>query len=92
MGAIERITGHKPSTCPWRAFYDPLVREVLEVFWSIEGGNLGGVIGEDPPGILVDAIGVFKRALDATQAEDDRLRREERETKRAAEAAARASR
>lgn len=86
---IERITGHKPSTCPWRAFYHPLVRDVLGVHWAVEHGNLAAVIGSDPPNILVEALGIFRRSMMATSAEERRLKRQEDEAKRNAERAAR---
>jgi hypothetical protein len=70
---MERITGHKPPTCPWRAMYAPIVREVMEVLDLDESGNLAVAIGSDPPGILVDAIGVYKRAAEAVRNEDQML-------------------
>jgi hypothetical protein len=76
--AIERITGHRPVSCPWRAYYDPLVREVMALSWSVESGNLGAALGDDPPAVLVDALGVYRSALAATLAEDRRLADEER--------------
>lgn len=79
--AIERITGHRPVSCPWRAYYDPLVREVMSVSWAAEAGNLAAALGEDPPAVLVDALGVYRSALAATLAEDRRLAEEERKAR-----------
>ncbi len=73
---IQQVTGFAPTTCPWRAYYDPLVREVLEVWWAEENGNLAGVMGDNAPAILWDAVGAFKRAMGATMAEDSKLARE----------------
>lgn len=89
---IEHITGHAPSTCPWRAFSDPLVREVMEHEWASEAGNLGAVLGTDPPHQLVSALGVFERALKATQADERRIKNDEAEAKRRVASAARKSR
>jgi hypothetical protein len=75
---IQQITGIAATTCPWRAYYDPLVRDVVAVWWSTDKGNLGAVLGDDPPAVLVDALGVFGRSLSATQAEDARLASEKR--------------
>ena len=36
-------------------------------------GNLAIALGTDPPAVLVEAIGVFKRAYASVQAEDMRL-------------------
>lgn len=70
---IERVVGYRPPTCPWRAYYDPLVREVMSVSWAIENGNLPAIVTEDTPAVLVDAIGIYRMALLATIAEDRRL-------------------
>lgn len=82
LDAIERITGYRPTTCPWRAYYDELVREVMEIAWSIEGGNLAAVITENTPAILVEALGVYRSALLATRAEEMRLRSPQKGGKR----------
>lgn len=88
LTTIERVTGHAPTTCPWRAFYDPLVREVLDISWA-DDGNLAAVIGMDPPYQLVQALGVYKRAVTMTRAEEERIQRDERKAKADAERAAR---
>lgn len=78
LTTIEKVTGHAPSTCPWRAFYEPIVREVIAVAWAVEDGNLPAVIGTDPPYQLAQALGVYERAKRATAADEMRLRDEER--------------
>lgn len=78
---IEKIVGYEPPTCPWRAYYDPLVREVMEIWWAAEEGNLGAILGPDPVGVLVDALGVFKRAIEATIAEDRKIHEANLKTK-----------
>jgi len=89
LTTIETVTGQAPSTCPWRAFYEPVVREVIGVAWAIEDGNLPAVIGTDPPYALTQALGVYHRALKATQADEMRLQRAEREAEHRAREAAR---
>jgi hypothetical protein len=76
--AMERIVGHRPVSCPWRAYYDPLVREVMALSWAVEEGNLAAATGDDPPAILLDAVGMYRQALSATLAEDRRIADEER--------------
>ena len=70
---IEHVTGTRPATCPWRAYYAPLVREVMEAMTFDEHGNLAIALGADPPAVLVEAIATFKRASAAVHAEDMRL-------------------
>lgn len=60
--------------CPWRALYSPQVREVMNLSWSVEEGNLGAVLGQDPPGWLAEGVGVYQRALRRTRNEDEKLR------------------
>lgn len=74
LDVIEHVTGSRPPTCPWRAMYHPLVQEVLQVMALDENGNLAIAVGNDPPGLLVDAISVYKLALGATRAEEAKLR------------------
>lgn len=89
LSTIEKVTGHAPGTCPWRSFYEPIVREVIAVAWAIPDGNLAAIIGTDPPHILGQACGVYARALKATRADEERLQAEERKAENAARAAAR---
>ena len=81
--AVERVTGLRPPTCPWRAFYEPVVREVLAVSWACgEANALGAVLGPDPDHKLTAALGVYQRAKVATTADEQRIRDEERERER----------
>lgn len=89
LKVIQSLTGHRPPTCPWRAFYEPIVREVLDVAWAIEGGNLPAALGPDPDYIVMQGVSVYRRALLSTKADDMKLDQEERERKREAATAAR---
>ena len=71
MKVIQRITGNAPPTCPWRVMYSPLVREVLDA--TEHEANLAVAIGADPPAILIDAIGEYRRALSCVRAEDAKI-------------------
>lgn len=89
LATIERITGHRPPTCPWRSMYEPIVREVLEVAWAVEEGNLGPVLGPDPDFVLVQAMGVYRRSLNRATLDERTILREEADAKRKAAAHAR---
>lgn len=89
LGIIERITGHRPPTCPWRAFMEPIVREVLSVSWA-GGGDLAAAVGPDPDAKLLEGLGVYTRAKLATEREERRLEEENR--KRNAQHAAQVNR
>lgn len=83
LAVIQRVTGHQPSTCPWRAWYHPLVREVMAVAPLVESGNLAAGLGDDPPHMLFEAVMRFEAAVAATRADDRALERQEREAERA---------
>ena len=53
--------------------YDPLVREVMALLPYEESGNLVAALGADPPGILLDALGAYCNAAEATRSEDRKL-------------------
>lgn len=79
---VEKLTGSKPPTCPWRVFYDPLVSDVIDVVNAAELGISNAILGEDPPWILLEAVGVFQRAKNAVKAHDHEQERLERERNR----------
>lgn len=83
LTVIKRVTGHQPSTCPWRAWYHPLVREVMSIAPLVESGNLAAGLGDDPPHLLYEAVMRFEGAVAATRADDRALERQEREAERA---------
>lgn len=84
LDAIERITGVRPSSCPWRAFYDPLVREVQRLAWAIDSGNLAAVLTERTPAVVVDGLAAYRGAQQAVFSEERRIRQAERDAARAA--------
>lgn len=63
----------KPEACPWHSFSDPVVQEVLKYRWAYDPPNLEAAWGNNPLFILVEAMGVYSRAVLATRAEDMRL-------------------
>lgn len=79
LRTVQRVTGTRPSTCPWRSLYDPLVQEVLHLMWSEQPESL---LEEECPALLVEALGVYIRARNATRAEDMRLEDERRKAAR----------
>lgn len=76
---MEHVTGLRPVTCPWRVFWDPLVKEVLEIATLAEKGMGGSGLGNDPPGILLDGMHIYLRSLNATRHHDMERDRKNRE-------------
>jgi hypothetical protein len=76
LDVIKRLTGSAPESCPWRAMYSPLVIEVIDAMEHEEHGNLATANGADPPAVLMDAIGAYKRAMSVVRMEDQKLAHE----------------
>ena len=79
---MRNVTGHLPDTCPWSAFSDPVVQDVVEAYGWEEQGQLAMWWGSDPPNHLIEGMHVFKRAVartrDAERRERDKTRLKER--------------
>jgi hypothetical protein len=75
LSVVEKLTGTRAMTCPWWSFHDAIVIDTLEVYPFFESGQLEFVCGNDPPAVLVEAVGVyhtaFARARDVQQREKD---------------------
>lgn len=69
LDAVRTSTGHEPSTCPWRAFASPAVREVMRDHAYYEQGQVREAWGADPPAWRVLALDVFRRAIDSARAD-----------------------
>jgi|GEM_PF-4169646 len=75
MRIVEKLTGTRAETCPWFAFHDPLVADVLNVYPFFESGQLAFAAGRNPPALLVEAVREYHaamgRAADALKREKD---------------------
>ena len=56
---IERVAGAAPETCPWQAYGDPFVGEVLDL-WRIastgDGVSIASVWQMDPADVLWEGL------------------------------------
>ena len=66
--AVKNWTGDRPLTCPWRAFYDPLVRDVIDIYPYFSTGQLAMVLGPDPPTKIIEALGYYHTVLERISA------------------------
>lgn len=67
---LEAIVGTRIHACPWRGFFDPVVRDVMDAMSWWETGQLALWLGDDPPNHLVEGVVIFRRALTATREHD----------------------
>ncbi len=84
LDGIERLTGGRPPSCPWRAFRDPFVREVIDLYRAAGGLTEGGavpahVLGMDPPHAVWRGLLHYVQAVALVRADRQRRDREERE-------------
>ena len=76
---VEAITGQRYDGCPWRAYEDPFVGEVLRAYRHWKERSLHLVWGDDPPVALIRGLEVYDSALNSVQAHDIREERKRRE-------------
>lgn len=81
LDVIESIAGARPYSCPWRAYFDPLVIEAMRIASFIESGNLAAFRNEDMPAVLDDAVSAYWAALQSVIAEERRIADEEAKRK-----------
>lgn len=72
LSTVEEWTGSRPLTCPWRAFVDDLVREVLEAWTFFEKGALA-LFCPNPSHRLMMGLRCFAQAQNDIQSEQSRL-------------------
>ena len=80
---VKEMTGHAPVTCPWRAMYDPLVRDVMQLARAHHHDLAALKLGDDAPGIWVEGLIEFLSARESVKAQD--LEAENKRKKREAE-------
>ena len=76
---IARMLGDAPTSCPWRAYADPVVAQALSLR---SRGKLGAVQLDAQPAIVVDAMLAIDGAQGHVEAMDARAERDRREAER----------
>ena len=79
--AMLDMTGAYVPGCPWRAFRNPIVGEVMRAVQFYESGNLAFAI-PDPSARLVEGIRVWNQAYNRMHARQLELERENAERER----------
>ena len=76
---IARMLGDAPTSCPWRAYADPVVAQALSLR---SRGKLGLVQIDEQPAVVVDAMMTIDGAQGHVEAMDARAERDRREAER----------
>lgn len=85
---ISSVAGAEPQTCPWQAFSDPLVVEVLELHRAVGGGTDGGAVPSralamDPPHVVWEGLNHYVYAAGLIRSHDWQKREDERRAEEA---------
>lgn len=79
--AVQDMTGHFVSGCPWRAFSAPIVREVMQAIQFFESGNLA-FANPEPSHRLVEGIAFWNSGYNRMYSRQLEVERAERERER----------
>jgi len=86
MELQKRASGVRPVECPWLAYSDPFVREVLGYYRSTTGGMDGAkpalLIAADLPNVVWEGVNYYHEVTARIRAHDDELRRRKPPTAR----------
>ena len=76
---VEHVLGAKLPTCPWQAFSDPAVRDVLAAYHSCQTGTSAAQIAlvrlKNPPRYVWQGLEHYDNALNAVRLWDERQER-----------------
>jgi hypothetical protein len=74
--SVENWTGDRPLSCPWRAFYDPFVKDILTLYPFYLSGQLSLVIGQDPPLYLLQGLAYYHTKIETIRGKQMEAERE----------------
>lgn len=83
LSTIDDWTGVRYEGCPWRAFFEPIVRWTMEAYSFFESGQLA-FYAPSPSHKQVEALRCFHRSVNAIHSQQRKLDREESERAREA--------
>lgn len=79
LNHTDHVLGVKLPTCPWRAFRDPVVRDVLSAYHSCQTGQGGAQTAlvrlKNPPRYLWQGLEHYDSALSAIRHWEDQQER-----------------
>ena len=75
LAVVRAVCGTAPQTCPWAAFKEPRVQEVMRAYKWAEKGQAREAWGDNPPAWLKRGVEVFGSALDAAKADVSEMER-----------------
>lgn len=81
LSSIEKVAGARPDTCPWRAYDDPVISDVLRAYKWLEAGELCMWLGEDPPNHIIEGLDHYKTVSNLIEYHEYERQKRERSKK-----------
>lgn len=84
LTTIERQAGARPPGCPWRAWEEPEVTEVLDLYYDAhtgEAAHVASLYPVDPPAHLLEGVRWYRSCTNRMRAAEQKRREAEREQK-----------
>lgn len=76
MRVCEHLTGDRPPTCPWAAFRDPAVADIVNMHRAAktgDGHHLASVLQLDPPQLVWEGIQHYHQVFSSIVGHDREL-------------------
>jgi hypothetical protein len=81
---LDIVAGARPESCPWRAYYDPVVAAVLDALRSCatgDGYSPAMLLPLDPPHAVWEGVHEYLSARAKIDAHDRRLEEQNRKNR-----------
>ncbi len=81
LDGIEKITGYRPRSCPWRAFDHPLVGVIVAAYRACsnsDGATPALLLPSDPPAIVWNGVLHYAQGIEQFRSNARKIRDEER--------------
>jgi len=75
---IEQIAGTRPPGCPWMAYSDPIICEILSAYGSVVGGmgaTTALLLPSDPPHVVWQGVNYFRHVSAKVHEHESSLRK-----------------
>jgi len=75
---VEAITGGSPPSCPWQAYEDPVICEILAAYGACATGmgvSTALLLPADPPHLIWQGVNFYRHVSAKVRDHDEELER-----------------